>query len=843
MTRQFVLPGQPTRYSRSRIFKIDHTRLELELDFESKSIRGKVSHTIEPVSRPIRYIELDAAEMTIHSAKVDDKNASFVYDNRILLTQLGKELDLNQRSTINVEYSSQPRRGLYFRVPTNEHPERHVHVFTQGQPEDSKYWYPCYDYPNMRNTTEIVVTLPASMVVVGNGKLVSTVETDSGKKKIWHFSQKIPHASYLLSLVAGEYQKVEEKHNETQLEYYFPKGRENDVQRSFSKTAKIMDFFSNVTGVKYPYAKYAQTVVSDYNYGGMENISATTLTEKTLHDERSHLDFQSDNLVSHELAHQWFGDLVTCKDWSHAWLNEGFASYFNALFREADEGVEDFQYYMHNRFMEELVEEVERYQREIVSKQYWDAEEIFDYHAYNKGAWVLHSLRGLLGDEVFWTGIRWYVSKFREKEVETFDFRKTMEEASGFELESFFNEWIFNPGFPDYKAAYSWDREKNLSRLEIEQSNAGSDGIPVFTNPIEILFTFAHNKRESLKVRMREKKESFFFSFEEEPVNVNIDPGNWILKNLKFDKPKMMHLYQLLYDGNVMERIRACHELENFFSEDVITALVRVIETDKFWGVQLEAAKALGKIGTERALEELLSMVHHKDHRVRRGIAQGLRGFARLAEKDSERAIDALIQLLENDQTYYARAYAAESLGFFKGSEKAFEAEKRALLQYSINDMIAYRTFAGFEERKDTRAIPLAIDYLQNGREFQGRAAAARALGKLGRGSNTATEALLLAKEIPDVRIRSNAATAIQYLEDPSLIPALESWLSKEPEGRCRRRLRETIFVLRERLFHFDQLSKVREQMEKLTSENKKLEERLLALEKNRPSPEELSPQ
>ncbi len=214
----------------------------------------------------------------------------------------------------------------------------------------------------------------------------------------------------------------------------------------------MLDFFKRTTGLKYPYPKYSQAVVSDFMFGGMENISATTLTEKTLHDDIVHLDFTSDNLVSHELAHQWFGDYLTCKDWSNAWLNEGFATYFNALFREFDEGVEDFQDYM-DGFKDNLTEDMEKhYQRAIVTRRFWDPEELFDTHTYEKVRWVLNALRGYLGEENFFRGIRHYIATHKISVVETSDFRKSIEEASGLDLESFFEQWVYSPGYPEIKA-------------------------------------------------------------------------------------------------------------------------------------------------------------------------------------------------------------------------------------------------------------------------------------------------------------------------------------------------------------------------------------------------------
>ncbi len=790
MPRSFVLPGQPRRYPREFEFKIEHLKLEIEPFFESQRISAKTTYKIRPLRDAICSLTLDAVDLEFKHVRVNGKDANFETLHKSVSIDLG--FDLESTAILEIEYNASPKKGLYFRGPTKTDPSRVLHLFTQGQAEDSKHWYPTYDYPNMRFTSEIHVTAPEKMLVVANGKLVSNEV--KGSKRLWHFSQEVPHPSYLLSVIVGDYQKISAEHDGISVEYYLPENRAKDAARSFGKTPNMLDFFGKVTGQKYPYPKYAQTVVSDFMFGGMENISATTLTDRTLHDERAHLDFQSENLVSHELAHQWFGDYLTCKDWSHAWLNEGFATYFNALFREFDEGWEDFQYSMLQNF-EKLSDDInDRYHRRIVEDRYWDPDELFDSHTYEKGSWVLNAIRGVVGDEFFWKAIQLYVQNCKLSSVETSDFRKSLEKVSGLDFERFFDEWLYSPGFPDYVVDYSFDEKALTARLDVEQTNVGVDDIPLFTTPIEVVFHL-NSGIISKKISVSDKKSSFFFRLSSRPLNISFDPKNWILKKLKFRKPKEMLLHQLVNDENSMERIRAAQDLSEYKTLDVIQALGKCVDTDGFWGVRLEAAKYLGKIGTKDALEALLLRKNHKDHKARRGVAKGLQYFANLEE--SGRAVDSLIYFLNNDESYYTRAYAANSLGFYANSEKAYTSLVEALKQDSMNDQIRYRAFLGFVEMKNARALPLAIDYLKIGKEFQGRNAAAYAVGKLGRGNPEALNALLSMKDIDEFRVRAESAFSISYLEDPSVIPQLETWLSQDASGYVRRRLRETINILR----------------------------------------------
>ena len=789
MPRSFILPGQPVRYPREQQFKIEHLTLEVEPFFELRRIKAKATYKILPMLNAVSTITLDAVDLEFKHVLVNGKKANFeTFQNNVRI-DLG--FDLNAAAIVGIEYEASPKKGLYFRGPIKSDPDRTVHLFTQGQAEDSKYWYPAYDAPNMRFTSEMLVIAPEGMLVVANGNLVSNEV--KGSKRIWHFREETPHPSYLLSMIVGNFKKISLEHNGISVEYYVPESRVKDVQRSFEKTPKMLDFFGKVTGQKYPYQKYSQTVVSDFMFGGMENITATTLTDRTLHNEREHIDFQSDNLVSHELAHQWFGDYLTCKDWSHAWLNEGFATYFNALFREFDLGWDDFQYAMELNY-ERLQDDInDRYHRRIVENRYWDPDELFDSHTYEKGSWVLNGIRGVLGDDLFWKAIQLYIQRNKISSVETSDFRNVLEEVSGLDFERFFVEWLYSPGFPEYVVEYSFDEKASIVKLDVEQTNTGIDDTPLFTNPIEVVFQLAGEARKE-RIALSEKKSSFYFSLPSRPLNVSFDPKNWILKKLKFKKPKEMLLYQLENDGNAMERIRAAEELSEYKTLDVTRALAKCIDSDPFWGVRLEAAKYLGKVGTKDALDALMVRKDHKDPKVRRGVARGLQYFAKL---ESEKASDALIYLLNNDESYYTRAYAAQSLGFYGGSEKAFASLASAIKQDSISDQIRYRAFLGFIEMKDSRALPIAIEYLKNGKDFHGRLAASYVVGKLGKGNPEAFKALLSMKDAEEFMVRAESAFSIAYLEDPSIIPELETWLSKESVGYVKRRLRETIYNLR----------------------------------------------
>src|SRR5215218_9771274 len=290
--KSFELPGSRAHYAPSLSFTINHMRLEIKL----VSAAGRLDFR-----------------------SLDDK----------LVLKLGETLKERSKIELYISYTAKPRKGFYFVGPDKYYPEKHQEAWTQSETTEARYWFPCIDHPRVKFSSEISVIVPIGFTAISNGVLLEV--ENQNKKQIYHWSETNPHPSYLTSVVVGKYVEMKGGKN---LYYYVPPEKRQDAPRSFEHTPEIIRFYEEYLGTNYPYDKYSQVTVQDFVYGGMENTSCTTLTLDTLHDEKAHLDFTSDYLISHELAHQWFGDLVTCSDWQHIWLNEGFATYCEALYWE-----------------------------------------------------------------------------------------------------------------------------------------------------------------------------------------------------------------------------------------------------------------------------------------------------------------------------------------------------------------------------------------------------------------------------------------------------------------------------------------------------------------------------
>ncbi len=359
--KPFPRPGAQARYGPDKLVHVEHIDLYVTPDLAARRMDGVCTTTIRAIDDGVSELTLDAVDLVVGSVRDADGHPLEFRRRPLTLTVYFKRpLRAGERTSFAVAYLvDRPRAGLHFVAPTKEHPDRPTQCWTQGQDAYARYWFPCFDYPHAKQTTSTTIVVPIGTFALGNGRLAERRDDTQSGYTTFRYVQEIPHATYLVSVVAGAFTEVEQTGGSVPIFYYVQPGREADGERAFSKTPQMMAVFERADRRPYPYARYSQIAVADFIFGGMENTSATTQTDRTLHDERAHMDFSSDPLVAHELAHQWFGDLLTTRDWSHAWLNEGFATFFEMAFREADRGLDEYLYGVFG-FIEHLPQGVPR---------------------------------------------------------------------------------------------------------------------------------------------------------------------------------------------------------------------------------------------------------------------------------------------------------------------------------------------------------------------------------------------------------------------------------------------------------------------------------------------------
>lgn len=542
--KSFELPGARPHYNPDRPGQVEHIFLDLSLDIPNQSYHGNCSIRLLPIRNGIERLTLDAVNLNIESVQVDEVPQNFDYDGEQLSIKLSETTQIDKRLLIAIAYSvAKPQRGIYFIQPDKHYPNKPTQVWTQGEDEDSRFWFPCFDYPGQLSTSEIRVRVPKPLIAISNGELIDT--EDDGNDKIYHWSQQQVHPTYLMTLAVGDFAEIRDEWKGKPVTYYVEKGREEDAKRSMGKTPRMIEFLSEKYGYPYAFPKYAQVCVDDFIFGGMENTSATLLTDRCLLDERAALDNRNtESLVVHELAHQWFGDLVIIKHWSHAWIKEGMASYSEVMWTEHEYSLQEAAYYRLLEARRYLSEDSSRYRRPMVTHVYREAIELYDRHIYEKGSCVYHMIRAELGDKLFWQAIQTFVQDNAHKTVETIDLLRAIEKATGRNLLFLFDQYVYRGGHPDFKVAYSWDGDANLAKVTVTQTQAVADkngSKDLFDLRIPIGFGYTQQQEAvSLKtftVRVNERDQSFYFPLENKPQFISFDVENNYLKTVSLEYP------------------------------------------------------------------------------------------------------------------------------------------------------------------------------------------------------------------------------------------------------------------------------------------------------------------
>jgi aminopeptidase N len=538
------------------------------------------------------------AKIFISSIQVDGVEAKYRRDAKNLFIQTAP-LKKGKPIKITIAYSAknskaQPFGGIggfhWIEVGKTENANR-VGFWTQGETETNCEWAPTWDYPNDLATSSTKVTVQSDWDVVSNGVLVGTKTSTDKTRKTFHWKQTQPHATYLMTIVGGPLDIQRDKWQGVDLWYVVPKGMGYMIKDSFGNTKDMLDFFSTRLGVKYAWPKYAQNAMYDFG-GGMENTSATTLGEGSLTEARDGY-FRMDSLNSHELAHQWFGDLVTCKDWGDSWLNESFATYFEALYFEHSRGEVAFEWERADQLMAYLGE-ARRYKRPISTKLYPDGDAMFDSHTYPKGSLVLHSLRKMLGDEPFFAGLSAYLKQWRHTPVESAQLRRSMTEATGINVEAFWDQWFDKPGHPVLE--YDWKHEGGELKLTVKQTQDTKNGTPIYNMPMKVDLIAKDGKHEIVTVPVTKAEETFTIKAASRPGAVVLDPEHDYLCEMSSKRWTDEELPTILrYGLFAPDRNEALRRIMQTPTSENVKVATEVVSADKGQHLTFRSMSSLAK--------------------------------------------------------------------------------------------------------------------------------------------------------------------------------------------------------------------------------------------------------
>ena len=840
--KSFELPGAKPHYNPDRPGQVEHIFLDLALDIPNQSYAGTCTIRLNPVRDGLDRLSLDAVNLTIDSVKIGDIEQKFDYDGEQLHLRLSQPSVAGQAFEIAIAYSvEKPQRGIYFVGPDKHYPDKPTQVWTQGEDEDSRFWFPCFDYPGQLNSSEIRVKVPKPLIAISNGELIDTQE--NGDYKTYHWLQKEVHPTYLMTLAIGDFAELRDEWKGKPVTYYVEKGKEKEAKLSMGKTPRMIEFFSQKYGYDYAFPKYAQVCVDDFIFGGMENTSTTLLTDRCLIDDRAAIDNRNtESLVAHELAHQWFGDLVVIKHWSHAWIKEGMASYSEVMWTNEEYGREDAAYYLLNEARNYLDEDASRYRRPIVTHVYREAIELYDRHLYEKGACVYHMMRAELGEAGFWAAIATFVNDNAHQTVETVDLLRAIEKATGRNLLYLFDQYVFRGGHPDYKVAYSWDGDSNLAKITVTQSQAkDNDSKDLFDLKVAIGFgTKEQSDLKTFTVRIFEREQSFYFPLEQKPDFISFDVNNPTLKTVMLEYPIAELKAQLQHDPDPVSRIYAAEALGKKGGLEAVRALSEALKAEPFWGVRVEIATNLASVKLDQAFEGLLPGLEDKNARVRRSTIEALAG---IKTSSSYKAVKAIAET--GDASYYTEAAAIRALGAIVASGLSEKKEEKTLkLLRSVleerqgwNEVVRSGAIGALSQMKTSEeALNLILEYTDLGIPQALRLTSIRALGGISTGQNNVNLQRILdrLKELSRESFfltQVSVSNALGQMETPRAIGILQALADQTPDGRVRRIAEEAVQRVQKNAGSDKAVKQLREELDQLKQANQELRSRLESLE------------
>ena len=665
-----ISPWSKDRYraTATRSFDLLHTSLSVSFNWEKAQMNGKASLILRPYFYTTSELVLDAKGMDIHRIAAVEGNSkrdlSFTYDSLQLTIDLGRDYTRNDSVVIYIDYTARPNdlpeggsaaitsaKGLYFINPNGTEANKPQQIWTQGETEASSCWFPTIDKPNERCTQEIYITFDRKYKTLSNGVMINSyLNNDGTRTDQWVMQQ--PHAPYLFMMAVGEFSVVKDSWKGKDVHYYVEPEYEPYARQIFGNTPEMMTFYSELLGVEYPWDKYNQVVVRDYVSGAMENTTATIHGEFLQQTDRELLDETWEDVISHELFHQWFGDLVTTESWSNLPLNESFATYGEYLWREYKYGREDADEHLKGDYDAYMAEATDK-QVDMIRFEYTNKEDMFDSHSYAKGGCILHMLRKYVGDDAFFNALQLYLEDNRFSSVEIHNLRLAFEEVTGEDLNWFFNQWFLNSGHPELYVSTDYDADAQMLTLSMEQLQSAPT--PIYVLPLDIDI-YVNGSKERHRITLDNRYQDFTFPVSSQPDWVDIDGENMLLAAVTYEQEAEQASFIYRQNSGYLDRLKAIYALESKqeYSEAATSVLMEALQ-DPFWSIREAAVGALMvSSGDAQMADAIIRLATTDPNSKVRAAAVG-----RLTDLDMPQSeLEALLQAATQDSSYMVTGQA-----------------------------------------------------------------------------------------------------------------------------------------------------------------------------------------
>jgi len=769
-------------YTRSHDYDLVHQRIEVRnFDWDSTSFDGRVTTTLVALRPSLDSVILDAGVRLVLARIADDRGVTLRSERHgdTLVVHPARPIAFHDTLRFSIDYHAplENGQGLTFIQPEGQS-HRPQQIWSQGEDHNNHYWFPTYDFPNDKMTWELVATVPQQYTVVSNGRLVGDRKLPGATHSVtWR--QDLPSSTYLVSLIVAPLVKVPDRWHGIPVDYYVYHPDSSRARHLFAVTPDMIDVYARLTGLPYPWAKYAQTTVADF-FGGMENVSATTLVD-WLPDERAYLDrpWYQWILIPHELAHQWFGDYVTTENWANMWLNEGFAEFMPGQYWATKLGRHAEDDYYLDEYRQYLL---------IDARRRMPLAALGSNNIYPKGALVLRMLRDYLGPERFWASLHLYLTRHALGNATSDDLRQAVLDATGENLDGFWNEWIYGAGHPAFTVTAAYDTAARTLVLSVKQTQGDSAArdstgpryrtAAVFHMPLSIrVGTPASDVVRSVQLTAREQTVSFP-GLAGPPTMVVFDDGNTILKELTFDQPTSWLATQLERDADLWNREWVIEELAKRPTDaTALAALARAATSADYFLTRAQAAEALARFPAAGAAAPLATALRDSSAQVRRAAITALGGVG------GARAAELARTTWRTDASYETRAAALTALVAADSSARD-SAVAWGLAAPSYQNVIQQAAYRVIAQTGDTGAIP-QLETLLGSDRFPAHVLAALAA----RGSAHALNVLAAHLDDERAQVRRWTVEAFQFtlpreLAIPRLKTALAALVHRDAKQR-----------------------------------------------------------
>lgn len=724
----FHSKSAPLHYPPDLALEPQHLDIDLSVDPDTQTAAGTVTTTVVARSAGVRAITFDAVDFDIEAVTSKDAPLVHSYDGKKLKVTWDEPFAHGESRKVAVTYRVvEPVAGLYFSKPSEEYPDRPRWAATDHETERARYWLPCIDHLNVRTTLSFHLTAAKEFVILANGAAQETVP--SGDQKTAHWVLDFPCPSYIVCFALGEFTEMTDGEFEgIPVAYYAAKHwTPAHLERSFGRTTEMLAWMTKRLDRPFPFPKYFQFALPGIG-GAMENISLVSWDDIFVLDEDLAREWTwlVDQINVHEMAHSYFGDAVVCRDFAHVWLKESWATYMEQCWLEDRYGVDEMQYDFYRNSAAYLSEADDSYKRPMVTRTFDSSWDMYDRHLYPGGATRLHTLRNELGDEAFWSGVSNYLAENTRSVVETEDFRRAMERASGRTLTKFFDQWFYTAGYPDIEVEFAFDAEGKAGTYTLTQKQINEDGEgPVFALEIELSWTIG-GVASRQKVKFDAAKQYFRFAMESDPELVSVDPDGRVLHKQQFN-PGDSKLRAQLTTGTLLERIRAARELGKTGKRANLEAIVAAYAAEPFWGARQQFASALAEAGTGYAVESLAQLIESEaDPMVVGHVLQAAIPF-----RDEQIRSASLARLAKGNLGPWARFAAWRVVGA-QHRDEDLAALCEAAEQPGIHDIARRGAIAGLAGIRSTAVVETLEGLLEaQGVEYRARSEAAMTLGSV----------------------------------------------------------------------------------------------------------------